>query len=238
MPSGVECGKNFDDGCCDTFDCNCPTNCKDGDDGPNNTCTDAGVCVCTPDTCASEGLKCTGAAKDDGCCGEFSCPCPTECPGGGANNRCTDDGCVCTRNTCASLGVTCGIHDDGCCGEIDCGPCPEECSSCTIGYYSQNQCQVDTSVKLPCAADSSIGKTCFKKYGSTLKGLLTARGGDVICAQAAAAYLNQVEFGKESCTDDLDICKADNATLSAANEEGDCPLQGCGKPDNKKKRKR
>ena len=242
LPAGVECGNNFADGCCGTFDCNCPTNCKGGDDGPNNTCTDAGICVCTSNTCASEGLKCTSAAQDDGCCGTFSCPCPTECPGGGANNRCTDDGCVCTRNTCESLGVTCGIHDDGCCGEIDCGPCPEECASCTIGYYSQNQCRVDTNVKLPCAADSPIGKKCFKTYGATAKGLLTARGGDVICAQAAAAFLNQKEFGKESCTDGIDVCKADNETLSKANEEGDCPLQGCGnsgngKPDKKKKKR-
>jgi len=79
--------------------------------------------VCTPSTCAAQGIQCGYAS--DGCgnllpCG--SCATGQTCGGGGAGKCGTQQ--TCTPETCASQGIQCGQAGDGCGNVIDCGNCP------------------------------------------------------------------------------------------------------------------
>ena len=258
--SNVVCG-TVADGCGGTIDCKCPTDCKDTDDGPNNTCVD-GECVCTPDTCPTSGKQGDPCGDfPDGCCDTYPCNCTTECPDGGANNKCKDGTCTCKADTCPTSGFAgdpCGDFPDGCCdtypcnctqtcpdgkgtyangnncdpktGTCVCKPtseadackgncgktvsdgccgtitCPKCCDSCTQGYYKQNQCgspagtnwnsDVLPTTKLAdvCSScypkGSAIATYCIGKGFDTLGKALTAKGNDVICAQFAAAIIN------------------------------------------------
>ena len=69
----------------------------------------------------------------------------------------------------------------------------------------------------PCGGDLKL------RCGATLDIAIQKRGGDVICAQIAAATLN-LRLGCFSLNKDQ-ICTATNEQLTAANEEGDalCP---------------
>ncbi len=89
---------------------------------------DLGSCVqpykpiCTPTTCAAQGIQCGPAG--DGCGGPLDCgPCPTgQICGGGGPGKCAAP--VCTPTTCAALGFMCGPAGDLCGNLLDCGPCP------------------------------------------------------------------------------------------------------------------
>lgn len=79
--------------------------------------------LCTPTTCAAQGIQCGPAS--DGCgnllqCG--SCPTGQTCGGGGPGKCGTQT--MCTPETCASQGIQCGQAGDGCGNVIDCGNCP------------------------------------------------------------------------------------------------------------------
>jgi hypothetical protein len=217
-----------------------------------------GAECCDPLTCGD--FECTNASQCDGCGGVLPpCVCESDDKACTTDTCVVPDGEV--AGTCQYVQKDCSGEENACntncrceepSGNCVCDPveCPEEpgcintgcdpvegcqydcrCQSCTIGFYSQNQCRWDTSLELPCAADSAIGSKCYGNYGKTLKGLLTARGRDVICAQAAAAYLNSL-LGVNNCTESIpNICSATNAQLTAANEgfgNETCPLRGCG----------
>jgi hypothetical protein len=78
--------------------------------------------LCTPTTCAAQGIQCGPAG--DGCgnllqCG--SCATGQTCGGGGAG-KC-GVGSNCTPETCASQGIQCGPAGDGCGNMLNCGNC-------------------------------------------------------------------------------------------------------------------
>jgi len=78
--------------------------------------------VCTPRTCAQQGITCGPAG--DGCGGPLSCGTCSggqTCGGGGAG-KCGSSSC--TPETCASQGIQCGQAGDGCGNAINCGNCP------------------------------------------------------------------------------------------------------------------
>jgi hypothetical protein len=205
-----------------------------------------GITCCVAKTCTDLGYEC--GEQTDNCggpldCGTCTCP-PDSLSNDDSRYVCTSAGkCVCTPLTAQeACGTECGgTEPDGCCGLVNCAACPQGgCDSCTIGYYRQNQCNWDTNANLPCGPNTAIYQKCNEKYGKKITKLLTAKGQDVICAQAAAAFLNQRLSG--SCTADLDICNATNAELTAANEgfgDENCPLKGCGraKAGTRKQRK-
>ncbi len=79
--------------------------------------------VCTPTTCAAQGIQCGYAS--DGCGNLLTCPqCAAgqTCGGGGAGKCGTTT--TCTPETCAQQGIQCGQAGDGCGNVIDCGNCP------------------------------------------------------------------------------------------------------------------
>jgi hypothetical protein len=143
--------------------------------------------------------------------------------------------------------------DDGCCGTYTCDAC---CKSCTQGYYGQNNTCNGLTVggtplnNLPFPCTTGALYTRCKAYDANKNGILTigemltAKGNDVVCAQAAAAYLNQKAIGTGSCADGLvftngnGVCAATdltklNAQLTFINEgsgNGEhCPFKGCKK---------
>ncbi len=79
--------------------------------------------LCTPTTCAAEGIECGPAG--DGCGNLLQCgPCPTgEYCGGGGPGKC---GMMnnCMPSTCAAQKIQCGQAGDGCGNVLDCGNCP------------------------------------------------------------------------------------------------------------------
>jgi hypothetical protein len=79
--------------------------------------------ICTPKTCAQEGIMCGPAG--DGCGGPLDCgPCPMgEYCGGAGPGKCGTSS-NCTPETCTSQGIECGPAGDGCGHQIDCGNCP------------------------------------------------------------------------------------------------------------------
>lgn len=77
--------------------------------------------VCTPRSCADQGIQCGPAG--DGCgnliqCG--SCATGQSCGGGGQSGQC---GSACTPQTCADQGISCGPAGDGCGHLLQCGSC-------------------------------------------------------------------------------------------------------------------
>jgi hypothetical protein len=89
--------------------------------------------MCTPLTCAGQGIGCGFAG--DGCgnllqCG--LCTPPQTCGGGGVPGQCGMP--ACTPRTCASAGANCGALADGCGGVLDCGTCimPQTCGGSGI----------------------------------------------------------------------------------------------------------
>jgi hypothetical protein len=86
------------------------------------SCVTPDVPMCTPKTCAQQGIQCGPAG--DGCgaaidCG--TCPAGQTCGGGGTPSVC---GSNCTPKTCAQLQIQCGPAGDGCGNLIQCGSCP------------------------------------------------------------------------------------------------------------------
>jgi hypothetical protein len=79
--------------------------------------------VCTPKTCAQEGIMCGPAG--DGCGGPLDCgPCPMgQYCGGGGPGKCGSSS-NCTPETCTAQGIQCGPAGDGCGNKLDCGNCP------------------------------------------------------------------------------------------------------------------
>jgi len=111
------------------------------------TCSAAQSCIngqcvanmCTPLTCASQGIKCGPAGN--GCGGTPSdatgtppvcgnCASPQTCGGGGMPGVC---GGGCTPLTCAMLGLKCGPAGDGCGGMINPTGNPPGCGGCPMG---------------------------------------------------------------------------------------------------------
>jgi hypothetical protein len=78
--------------------------------------------VCTPLTCADQGIGCGPAG--DGCGGPLDCgPCATgQYCGGGGPGKCGNQS-SCTPQTCAGQGVECGQAGDGCGNLLECGNC-------------------------------------------------------------------------------------------------------------------
>jgi hypothetical protein len=78
--------------------------------------------ICTPTTCAAQGIECGPAG--DGCGGALDCnPCPPgQICGAGGPGKCGAP--VCTPKDCKALGYMCGPAANGCGGLNDCGPCP------------------------------------------------------------------------------------------------------------------
>jgi hypothetical protein len=260
IPRGDAC--TFSDGCCGDYECPCDTSCPNGTTS-NNTCKD-GKCVCKPQECQTPGYAGDPCgAFDDHCCGTYPCNCKQACPSTATpakdvtkytnENTCTDGTCVCTpTDKKAACAGNCGqTVDDGCCGTYTCPAC---CNSCTQGYYKQNQCTQNGSyswgggarpsdaLTTICPGGSTIQAYCISKGYTTIGKALTAKGNDVICAQFAAAYLNQrLTRGQyEDCTTlgignicALPNSSESNATLSFWNEGGEqgyeiCPNKGCG----------
>jgi hypothetical protein len=252
----------FSDGCCGDYKCPCDTTCSNGTTSEYEC--KGGKCTCDPKTCPTSGYAgdpC-GSDFDDHCCGTYECKCKQTCPDTATpaqdvtkytnGNTCTDGTCACTptdaKVACAGK---CGqTVDDGCCGTIQCPVC---CDSCTQGYYKQNQCTKNGSyswgsgarpsdaLTTICPGGSAIQAYCISKGHTTIGKALAAKGNDVICAQFAAAYLNQrLDSQHEDCTTVGigDICalantSASNSTLSFWNQGGEqgyeiCPNKGCG----------
>jgi hypothetical protein len=117
---------------------------------------DLGSCVqtykpiCTPTTCAAQGIQCGPAG--DGCGGALDCkPCPTgQICGAGGPGKCGAP--VCTPTTCPALGLMCGPAGDLCGGLLDCGPCPtgETCG----GGGKPGVCGKQTCTPIDCAAQN------------------------------------------------------------------------------------
>jgi hypothetical protein len=79
--------------------------------------------ICTPTTCAAQGIDCGPAG--DGCgnlleCG--SCAAGETCGGGGPGT--CGNTVKCVPASCGKQGIQCGPAGDGCGGEIQCGNCP------------------------------------------------------------------------------------------------------------------
>jgi hypothetical protein len=95
------------------------------------------VNMCTPKTCAEQGINCGPAG--DGCGGLIAncgtCPGGQSC-GGGGPGKC-GGGATCTKRSCAELNANCGAVADGCGGLIDCGVCTA--GTCG-GGGTANQC--------------------------------------------------------------------------------------------------
>jgi hypothetical protein len=86
-------------------------------------CVQPYVPLCTPTTCAAQGIDCGPAG--DGCgnllaCG--TCPAGEYCGGGGPGKCGMMDNCM--PATCASQGIQCGQAGDGCGNVLNCGNCP------------------------------------------------------------------------------------------------------------------
>jgi hypothetical protein len=79
--------------------------------------------ICTPETCAGQGIQCGPAG--DGCGNALSCgPCPSgETCGGGGPGKCGTTA-TCPPETCAAQNIQCGPAGDGCGNELQCGNCP------------------------------------------------------------------------------------------------------------------
>jgi hypothetical protein len=91
--------------------------------------------ICTPRTCAQQGIQCGPAG--DGCGNLIQCP-PCEagtCGGGGAGKCGTSTHC--TPETCASQNIQCGPAGDGCGKVLQCGSCA---SGQVCGINSPGQC--------------------------------------------------------------------------------------------------
>lgn len=102
---------------------------------------DLGGCVepytplCTPSTCAAQGIACGYAS--DGCGNLLTCDtCPDGgiCGGGGAGQCGAASGC--TPSTCGEQDVQCGETGDGCGNVIPCGDCPTG-EVCGLGGFGQ-----------------------------------------------------------------------------------------------------
>jgi hypothetical protein len=92
--------------------------------------------VCTPRTCAQDGVMCGPAG--DGCGGLLDCgPCPPGqfCGGGGPGKCGTSNNC--TPATCMSQNIQCGPAGDGCGHQLDCGNCP---TGYICGLNAPGQC--------------------------------------------------------------------------------------------------
>ena len=195
----------------------CKPNCSDC---CSKDCTCKGdKCTCKPkqQKCRREGHPCEGNQK---CCHGLKC----RVTGPGNARRCAKP--ICPPNKCDGSSCKCDEPKDcatGCCKGGYCSPkdeCPTcEPKSCTIGYYTQNRCNwpdvITESTSFPC-----------EPAGLTFGKAIEQRGENVVTAQRAAAFLN-LELGCYGL-DREDICTATNAELTAANEAGTCPLQGCG----------
>ena len=135
--------------------------------------------MCTPKTCAQQGLNC-GVASD-GCgnainCG--TCTAPQQCGGTGTPNVC---GNPCTPKTCAQLGANCGNQGDGCGGQLSCGTCtaPQTCG----GGGTPNVCGGGACNATTCTAQNyqcgTIGDGCGRTLscGSCPPGQTCGGGG-------------------------------------------------------------
>jgi hypothetical protein len=96
--------------------------------------------LCTPTTCAAQGIQCGYAG--DGCgnllpCG--TCPTGQYCGGGGPGKCGMMNNCM--PATCASQSIQCGPAGDGCGGTLDCGNCPtgQICGLNAPGQCGQTQ---------------------------------------------------------------------------------------------------
>ena len=79
--------------------------------------------LCTPTTCAAQGIECGPAG--DGCgnliqCG--TCPSGEFCGGGGPGKCGMQNNCM--PSTCAAQNIQCGQAGDGCGNVLNCGNCP------------------------------------------------------------------------------------------------------------------
>jgi hypothetical protein len=88
-----------------------------------SACVQPYVPLCTPTTCAAQGVQCGHAG--DGCgalldCG--SCPAGQFCGGSGPGKCGTSTSC--TPLTCTDQKLQCGQAGDGCGNVINCGNCP------------------------------------------------------------------------------------------------------------------
>jgi hypothetical protein len=86
-------------------------------------CVQPYIPLCTPTTCAAQGIECGPAG--DGCGSLVDCgPCPSgELCGGGGPGKCGTQN-NCTPLTCTAQGIECGQAGDGCGNVLDCGNCP------------------------------------------------------------------------------------------------------------------
>jgi hypothetical protein len=117
---------------------------------------DLGSCVqpykpiCTPTTCAAQGIQCGPAG--DGCGGSLDCnPCPLgQICGGAGPGKCGAP--TCTPTTCPALGFMCGPAGDLCGNLLDCGTCP---SGQTCGGGGKpGVCGSQTCTPIGCAAQN------------------------------------------------------------------------------------
>jgi hypothetical protein len=87
-------------------------------------CVQPYIPLCTPTTCAAQGIECGPAG--DGCgnliasCG--TCPTGQFCGGAGPGKCGSTNNCV--PGTCAAQGIECGQAGDGCGNVLNCGNCP------------------------------------------------------------------------------------------------------------------
>lgn len=128
--------------------------------------------MCTPKTCADQGLNCGAAA--DGCGGVIAtcgtCTGPATCGGGGTSGVC---GVACTPRTCAQLGYNCGPQGDGCGGQLDCGLC------------SGNQTCGGGGSPGVCGGGTCVPKTCLTlNFNCGLQG--DGCGGSLNCGTCAS----------------------------------------------------
>lgn len=172
--------------------------------------------MCTPRSCAQQGLSC-GLASD-GCgatlnCG--GCTAPATCGGAGVSGQC---GVPCVARTCQQLGANCGQQGNGCGGTINCGTCTGAGQSCG-GGGTPNVCGGGACVPLTCA---NLGYACGV-WGDGCGGVTPSCGPCSIPGQTCGGGGVTGQCGGGMCT-----------PISCAAQGFNCGTQGngCGDTQN------
>jgi hypothetical protein len=192
--------------------------------------------MCTPLTCADQGIQCGPAPNG---CGGTIASCGT-CPAGmvcGTGGKCA--GSSCTPTTCAALGKNCGSWSDGCGNTLNCGTCtsPNTCG----GGGTPGVCGAGSCVPTTCA---QLGYNCGQwsnGCGGILNcgtctspetcggGGMTGQCGGTGCTPKTCAELGvSCGMSGDGCGGTIDCGPCNNPTCTPLACGGRCGPQGDG----------